>query len=100
MPEGKQLIEHRSEVIREVMDKYIGSIEAVGETNTDGRRFSNLQVLEDVLYHIVVDIGKESLNTKRYEWSMKHSGEYAVSVLKEIRATIDDMLEESEEECQ
>lgn len=98
MPEEKQLIEHRSEVIREVMDKYIGSIEAVGETNTDGRRFSNLKVLEDVLYHIVVDIGEEALNIKRYEWSMKHSGEHAVSVLKEIRATIDDMLEESEEE--
>ena len=68
------------------------------KTNTDGRRFSNLKVLEDVLYHIVVDIGEEALNIKRYEWSMKHSGEYAVSVLKEIRATIDDMLEESEEE--
>jgi len=98
MSEEKQLIEHRSEVIREVMDKYIGSIEAVGETNTEGRRFSNLKVLEDVLYHIVVDIGKESLKTKRYEWSMKNSGEYAVSVLEEIRANIDDMLEESEEE--
>lgn len=96
MPEEKQLIEHRSEVIREVMNKYIGSIEAVGETNTDGRRFSNLQVLEDVLYHIVEDIGKESLNTKRYEWSMKNSGEYAVSILEEIRANIDDILEESE----
>ena len=45
-----------------------------------------------------MDIGEEALNIKRYEWSMKHSGEYAVSVLKEIRATIDDMLEESEEE--
>lgn len=93
MLEEKQLIEHRSEVIREVMNKYIGSIEAVGETNTDDRRFSNLQVLEDVLYHIVVDIGKESLNTKRYEGSMKNSGEYAVSILEEIRANIDDMLE-------
>lgn len=98
MPEEKQLIEHRSEVIREVMNKYIGSIEAVGETNTDGRRFSNLQVLEDVLYHIVEDIGKESLNTKRYEWSMKNSGEYAVSILEEIRANIDDILEESEKQ--
>ncbi|RGT58862.1 hypothetical protein DWX17_24305 [[Clostridium] innocuum] len=66
MSEEKQLIEHRSEVIREVMNEYIGSIEAVGETNTDGRRFSNLKVLEDVLYHIVVDIGEEALNIKRY----------------------------------
>lgn len=98
MSEEKQLIEHRSEVIREVMNEYIGSIEAVGETNTDGRRFSNLKVLEDVLYHIVVDIGEEALNIKRCEWSMKNSGEYAVSVLEEIRANIDDMLEESEEE--
>lgn len=45
MSEEKQLIEHRSEVIREVMNEYIGSIEAVGETHTDGRRFSNLKVL-------------------------------------------------------
>lgn len=94
MPEEKQLIEHRSKVIREVMDKYIGSIEAVGETNTDGRHFSNLKVLADVLYHIVWVIKEEALNAKRYEWSMKKSGEYAVTILKEIRETIDDMLEE------
>jgi hypothetical protein len=96
--EEKQLIEHRSEVIREVMNQYIGSIEAVGETNTDSRHFTNLQVLADVLYHIVAAICEETLNAKRYEWSMKKSGEYAVSILKDIRATIDDTLEGSREE--
>lgn len=53
MSEEKQLIEHRSEVIREVMNEYIGSIEAVGEAHTDGRRFSNLKVLDDVLFLLI-----------------------------------------------
>lgn len=66
---------HRAEVMQEIIDKYIGCIEAVIET-----------------------IGRETLNTKRFEYSMKKSGEHAASVLKEIKSMINYILEESEEE--
>ncbi|WP_196029418.1 hypothetical protein [Longicatena caecimuris] len=82
----------RSELVCEVIDKLVGNVEAVGETNTDGRHLNNLKVLENVLRHIIVTIGEETPNAKRYEWSMKESGEYAIAILRNTKAYIEDTL--------
>ena len=92
--EEKQEVVRRSELVCEVIDKLVGSVEAVGETNTDGRHLNNLKVLENVLRHIIVTIGEETPNAKRYKWSMKESGEYAMAILRETKEYIDVMLEE------
>ena len=60
--EEKQEVVRRSELVCEVIDKLVGSVEAVGETNTDGRHLNNLKVLENVLRHIIVTIGEETPN--------------------------------------
>lgn len=91
--EEKQEVVRRSELVCEVIDNLVGNVEAVGETNTDGRHLNNLKVLEDVLHHVIETIGEETLNAKRYEWSMKESGEYAATILREIKTYIDDTLE-------
>ena len=90
--EEKQEVVRRSELVCEVIDKLVGSVEAVGETNTDGRHLNNLKVLENVLRHIIVTIGEETPNAKRYEWSMKESGEYAIAILRNTKAYIEDTL--------
>ena len=41
--EEKQEVVRRSELVCEVIDKLVGSVEAVGETNTDGRHLNNLK---------------------------------------------------------
>lgn len=84
---------HRAEVMQEIIDKYIGCIKAVGETNTDIRHFDNLNSLEIVAYYVIETIGRETLNAKRFERSMKKSGEHAASVLKEIESMINYILE-------
>ena len=90
--EEKQEGVRRSELVCEVIDKLVGNVEAVGETNTDGRHLNNLKVLENVLRHIIVTIGEETPNAKRYEWSMKESGEYAIAILRNTKAYIEDTL--------
>lgn len=90
--EEKQEVVRRSELVCEVIDKLVGNVEAVGETNTDGRHLNNLKVLENVLRHIIVTIGEETPNAKRYEWSMKESGEYAIAILRNTKAYIEDTL--------
>lgn len=93
MTEEKQLIEHRRELVCEVLESLIGNIEAVGETNIDNKRFINLQVLEGIIYPVVSKIGRETSNVERWEGSMKQSGKYAISILKELKVYIDDTLE-------
>lgn len=103
MPEEERVtrrlnVIHRAEVMQEIIKKHIGCIKAVGETNTDIRHFENLNALEIVAYYVIETIGRETLNAKRFEYSMKKSGEHAASVLKEIKSMINYILEESEEE--
>ena len=86
--EEKQEVVHRSDLVCEVIDNLVGSVEAIGETNTDERHLNNLKVLENVLHHIIETIGEETLNAKRYEWSMKESGEYAIAILRNTKAYI------------
>ncbi len=90
--EEKQEVVRRSELVCEVIDSLVGSVEAIGETNTDGRHLNNLKVLENVLHHIIENIEGETLNANRCEWSMKESGEYAVTILRDTKAYIEDTL--------
>ena len=48
----------------------------------------------DVYKRQIVTIGEETPNAKRYKWSMKESGEYAMAILRETKEYIDGMLEE------
>ena len=66
--------------IYEVVNKLVGPIEPVGETNTDNERFENLEnmtALLDCLMADVADIAR--FNKDREEYSMNKAGKHAHS---------------------
>lgn len=67
----------------EIVNKIIGPIGPVGETNQDERRFENLKnmcVLVDELVQQIDNVA--CYNKDRVEYSMKQAGEYAFKFLK------------------
>lgn len=94
--ENRVMINHRSEVVCDVLDKLIGNISAVGETQRDDNNFVNLKVMDKVLYHVIEQLCKETSNATRYEYSVKRSGKCAISILEETREWINDTLEDIE----
>ena len=70
--------------IYDVVTKLIGPIMPIGETNTDEKRFENLQEMVSLVNELLDDIHSVTVHKTRGEWSMKHAGEYADKTLKEI----------------
>ena len=64
--------------IKDVVLKLIGSVDPVGESNADDRRFENLKVLCELTEHLVCVIDDVSYRNKdRAEYSMSRAGKYA-----------------------
>lgn len=76
----------------EIVNKLIGKIEPIGESNTDADRLSNLgdqiQLTDDLIYQIV----QVSENKTRHEHSMKKAGESAHKWLEETHKYLSEIL--------
>ncbi len=65
----------------EVVKKLVGSIEPVGETNTDNERFENLKAMTELVDLLVRDIGWVRRSSISHEYSVKRAGEFASKYL-------------------
>lgn len=63
----------------------IGSLESIGETNSDERVYNNLCELETIIFPLLSEISDESRNADRHEHSMSKNGKKAKSMLAEIK---------------
>lgn len=69
--------------IHEVVKKLIGSINPIGETNTDNERFGNLQTMTELVTLLVTDIDDVAMLSNKHEYSVKRAGEFATKYLAE-----------------
>lgn len=76
--------------LHEVVQKIVGAIEPVGETNADNNRFENLKVMEDLVDELISDLIIVSRQKDRYEHSIGKAGKHANQFLSHIRETIED----------
>ena len=83
-------------ILMEVIEKLIGDVEAVGETNHDEDAFINLGLMKGVCDALLIDIYKSSKTKNRHEYSMKKVGKSAYMYLKDLRDWLDDILGETE----
>ena len=71
--------------ITEFVKKIIGPIDPVGESNTDEKRYKNLNTLISLVWDLLYSINYVACNNKnRVESSMKQVGQKAESFLKNI----------------
>lgn len=68
--------------IHEMVMKLTGPIRAVGETNEDARRHDNLEVLIDVLEHLLNEVSDAATAATRQEASMQKIGVTARDFLR------------------
>ena len=67
----------------EIVDRIIGEINPIGETNTDDARYENLEAYIDVCEHMIRKIYTVSQNANRQEFSIKRAGKCAKEYLAE-----------------
>lgn len=68
----------------EIVNKLIGPVRPVGETNTDNERFENLKNLCKLVDELVTEIDAVGCDFRdSYEFSVKRASEYASSFLTE-----------------
>lgn len=82
------------ETIVSVVKKLVGDIHAVGETNIDNENFEHLKVMGKVVNMLLDDITDEATNVNRWEGSVVRNAEKALDILKDVKAEVDDTLEE------
>lgn len=75
----------KSETINEVLDKLIGKIEPVGETNIDSERFENLKTVIGVVDDLLIRIEEVAQYKNYQEHSIKRSAEFAEKWLKSTK---------------
>lgn len=69
---------------KEIINKLIGQIRPVGETNTDVQRFENLKEMCQLVNELVSEIDSVSYDFRdNYEHSVKKASEYAKHFLTE-----------------
>lgn len=74
----------KSETIIEVVEKLIGRIDPVGESNFDEKSYKNLEKAIELARHLIWEIHYVSRNSDRYEASMKRSGELAENFMQQL----------------
>lgn len=66
----------------EIVNKLIGSITPVGETNADDKRFENLKAMCDLAGELILEINNVAYTYKdSYEFSVKRASQYASDFL-------------------
>ena len=62
---------------KEIVQKLIGPIHPIGESNADNARFENLKTLCDLVNDLVTDIDSVGYENKdHYEYSRKRAADY------------------------
>jgi len=74
----------------DVVTKLIGSINPIGESNTDSKRFENLKEMTELVQELLSDISRVASYKNQYEHSVKKAGEYAYKFLKEVKEGINE----------
>ena len=71
--------------IYEVVNKLIGRIEPIGETNADNRSLENLKEMTDLVDKLVSDIDRIASNYKNnHQYSMKEASNVANDFLDSL----------------
>ena len=78
--------------LAEIVSKITGSIQPVGESNTDQQRLKNIDSVIELTESLVNDLINASQNARRCEASMKVIGVRARNALREIFDTIDSSI--------
>lgn len=66
-----------NEHIYKIIQKILGEIEPVGESNEDDKRLVNLKNTIDVVYRLISDIENVANDKDRVEYSIKKAGKIA-----------------------
>lgn len=69
----------------DVIEKLIGPISPVGETNEDNRRFENLKEMTILIDKLLFDIHIVAMMNERSEFSIQRAGKYASKFLGDVR---------------
>ena len=68
----------------EIINKIIGPINPIGETNTDNERFENLKQMCDLVDNLVSQIDSVHYKNKdSHEFSVKRASDYASNFLSQ-----------------
>lgn len=86
----------KSEVIIEVIDKLVGSIEPYGSTQIDEERLENLETLLEVMDKYIKEIKEVTRFRNRYEYSILAIANRAYDWFVDLRDYTDDIVHESE----
>lgn len=88
----------KSEVIIEVIDKLVGSIEPYGSTQIDEERLKNLENLLEVMDEYIKEIIDVIKYRNRYEYSILAIANRAYDWLVDLRDYTDDIVREYADE--
>lgn len=86
----------KSEVIIEVIDRLIGSIEPYGSTQIDAERLENLEILLDVMDEYIKEIIHAAEYRNRYEYSILAIADRAYDWLVDLRDYTNEIVSENE----
>lgn len=67
------------------VQKIIGPIRPIGETNADNERLDNLRQMTELVDELLQDISAVSMDRNRVEYSIKTAGQYAYKFLQQIK---------------
>ena len=87
----------KSDVIIEVIDRLVGSIEPYGSESIDKERMENLETLIEVMDEYISEIIKAARYRNRYEYSILKIANRAYEWLDELREYVEDELRDMEE---
>lgn len=82
------------EQIYYVLKKLTGSIHAIGETNHDNQAYENLMLFDEVFGRMYHEIVEEAEKHNIYEGSVSRNGNYALTILENLKEHLDYVLSE------
>lgn len=86
----------KSEVIIEVIDRLVGSIEPYGSTQIDEERLKNLETLLEVMDEYISEIIDAAKYRNRYEYSILAIANRAYDWIVDLRDYTDEIVRENE----
>lgn len=86
-----------SEVIIEVLDRLIGSVEPYGSTQIDAERLENLETLLEVMDEYINEIIDVAKYRNRHEHSISVMANRAYEWLEDLQDCLDAYVERKEE---
>lgn len=81
-------------VVIPIIEKLVGNIHAIGSCEVDKERYENLKNLYGILFKIIDKVCDEAYRHSDYRRSVSASGKKAIEILKDLKALIDDTLQD------